>query len=118
MGIKYYKLFDMLNRKEMKKSDLRKILSPGTVAKLSKGEYVSGEVIEKLCDFLDCQPGDIMEYTRIMEDSITGKEMEVADHISIWSDGEDPRAPEPDNINVYPTDEDSPYEAGYKKRIF
>lgn len=40
MSIRYYKLFDMLNRKEMKKSDLRKILSPGTVAKLSKGEIV------------------------------------------------------------------------------
>lgn len=41
MSIRYYKLFDMLNRKEMKKSDLRKILSPGTVAKLSKGEYLT-----------------------------------------------------------------------------
>ncbi len=73
MGIRYYKLFDMLNRKDMKKSDLRKILSPGTVAKLSKGEYVSGEVIEKLCSFLHCQPGDIMEYIEMAEDSETGK---------------------------------------------
>ena len=61
MGIKYYKLFDMLNRKGMKKSDLRQVISSATVAKLSKGEYISGEAIEKICMFLHCQPGDIME---------------------------------------------------------
>lgn len=60
--IRYYKLFDLLNRKGMKKSDLRQILSSSTVAKLSKGEYISGEAIEKICEFLHCQPGDIMEY--------------------------------------------------------
>lgn len=59
--VRYYKLFDLLNRRGMKKSDLRQILSPKTVAKLSKGEYLSGEVIEKICLFLGCQPGDIME---------------------------------------------------------
>ncbi len=36
--VRYYKLFDLLNRKGLKKSDLRKILSPNTVAKLLKGE--------------------------------------------------------------------------------
>lgn len=60
--IRYYKLFDLLNRLGMKKSDLRQILSSSTVAKLSKGEYISGEAIEKICKFLHCQPGDIMEY--------------------------------------------------------
>ena len=61
MGIKYYKLFDLLNRKGMKKTDLRQVLSTATIAKLSKGEYISGEAIEKICVFLHCQPGDIME---------------------------------------------------------
>lgn len=69
--IRYYRLFDLLNRKGMKKSDLRKILSSSTVAKLSKGEYISGEAIEKICLYLECQPGDIMEV-------ITDKE--VSDH--------------------------------------
>lgn len=61
MGIRYYKLFDLLNRRGMKKSDLRKIISSATIAKLSKGEYISGEAIEKICLLLKCQPGDIME---------------------------------------------------------
>lgn len=65
--VRYYKLFDLLNRKGMKKSDLRQILSSATVAKLSKGEYISGEAIEKICMFLGCQPGDIMEIVTMEE---------------------------------------------------
>ncbi len=62
--IKYYKLLDLLNRKGMKKTDLLKILSSPTIAKLSKNETVKTDVIGKICDFLDCQPGDIMEYEK------------------------------------------------------
>lgn len=61
MAIKYYKLFDLLNRKGMKKTDLLKTISSPTLAKLSKGDIVTTEVIQKICDFLECQPGDIME---------------------------------------------------------
>lgn len=63
MPIKYYKLFDILQRRGMKKTDLltkAKISSP-TLAKLSKGEIVTTEVIEKICTALSVQPGDIME---------------------------------------------------------
>ena len=73
MSIRYYKLFDLLNRREMKKSDLRKVISSATIAKLSKGEYISGEAIEKICRFLQCQPGDIMEYLEEGEDAKTGR---------------------------------------------
>lgn len=68
MAIRYFRLFDLLNRRGMKKSDLRQILSPKTVAKLSKGEYISGEAIEKICLFLECQPGDIMEVVEVDEE--------------------------------------------------
>ena len=71
MGIKYYKLFDLLNRKGMKKTDLRQVLSTATIAKLSKGEYISGEAIEKICVLLHCQPGDIMEV--ITEESMVAQ---------------------------------------------
>lgn len=59
--IKYYKLFDLLNRKGMKKTDLLQVISRGTLSKLSKGGVVQTDVIQKICDFLNCQPGDIME---------------------------------------------------------
>jgi hypothetical protein len=28
----------------------------------SRGEYVSGETLEKLCLYFHCQPGDLFEY--------------------------------------------------------
>lgn len=68
--VKYYKLFDLLNRKGIKKTDLREILSSKTIAKLSKGEYLSGKVIEKICLYLECQPGDIMEVVDTKNDDL------------------------------------------------
>lgn len=60
--IRYYKLFDLLNRRGMKKTDLLKIISSPTLAKLTKGETVKTNIIDRICMYLDCQPGDIMEY--------------------------------------------------------
>ena len=62
--MRYYKLFDLLQRRGMKKTDLitvANIASP-TLAKLTKGEAVTIRVIERICKTLNCQPGDIMEY--------------------------------------------------------
>ena len=62
--IKYYKLLDVLNRREMTKEELRiKLnLSSATIAKISKNEFISLRDINDICKFLNCQPGDIMEY--------------------------------------------------------
>ena len=62
MPIRYYKLFDRLNRSGMKKTDLLDILSPNTLAKLSKGESVSTPVLASICAKLHCDIGDIAEY--------------------------------------------------------
>ena len=35
---------------------------PATVNKLKKNERVNTDTINLLCQLLDCQPGDIMEY--------------------------------------------------------
>ena len=64
--LRYYKLFDLLFRKNMKLTDLRKVLSSATIAKLRKGEYISGEALDKLCDFLECQPEDIIEHYKVL----------------------------------------------------
>jgi len=60
--IVYYKLWDYMKRHGVKKSDLYSITSSATVAKLGRNEGVSTEVLGKICGFLKCQPGDIMEY--------------------------------------------------------
>ena len=62
--IKYYRLFDILQRRNMKKTDLLTVanISSPTIAKLSKGETVTTEVLDKICHALKVQPGDIMEF--------------------------------------------------------
>lgn len=62
--MKYFRLFDLLARRGMKKTDLLNVISAPTLAKLSKGESVTTDVLCKVCDFLDCQPGDIMEFQK------------------------------------------------------
>ncbi|MGQ4678631.1 helix-turn-helix domain-containing protein [Paenibacillus polymyxa] len=60
-----YKPFQkLLIDREIKKQDLLKMtgISSATMAKLNTNEYVSLEVIDKLCTALDCQPGDLLEH--------------------------------------------------------
>ena len=61
MSVKYTKLDGILQARGKKLSDLRGILPTATVARLRKNEYISMESMEKICIFLNCQPGDIME---------------------------------------------------------
>jgi len=64
MGFSYKPLFKLLVERDMKKTDLlgEVGLSSATLAKLSKGEPLSGESIEKLCIYFRCQPGDLVNY--------------------------------------------------------
>ena len=62
--MKYYELFILLDKKGMKRTDLLKIVSSVTLAKLGKGESVTTDILCKICEFLDCQPSDIMEYVK------------------------------------------------------
>ncbi|MDR6727444.1 DNA-binding Xre family transcriptional regulator [Paenibacillus amylolyticus] len=60
-----YKPFQkLLIDREIKKQDLLKVtgISSATMAKLNTNEYVSLEVIDKLCTALECQPGDLLEH--------------------------------------------------------
>lgn len=62
MKISYSGLFEILNQKNISKTELRKgiKISTATLAKLSKDELVSMKVIEDICNFLNCKPGDII----------------------------------------------------------
>ena len=63
MDVCYNKLFKLLIDKGMKKADLRKAtgISPNTMTKLSNNEFVSMEVLVKICRTLNCDLGDIVE---------------------------------------------------------
>ena len=64
MAISYEKLFVKLEEKGIKKIDLRNKygINPKTVDSLVKNKSVTVDTIMTLCQLLDCQPGDIMEY--------------------------------------------------------
>lgn len=64
MGVSYNKLFKLLIDKSMKKKDLQEKagLSPASVTKLAKNEYVRLEVLVKVCAALNVDFGDIMEF--------------------------------------------------------
>jgi len=63
MIVSYKKLWKLLIDRDMKKKDLQEAagLSPASVAKLSKNENVSMDVLIKVCTSLDVDIGDIME---------------------------------------------------------
>ena len=66
MPVSYNGLWKLLIDKNMKKMDLVEEvgISSSTLAKMSKGEAVSMSVLEKLCETLDCDFGDIINYDR------------------------------------------------------
>lgn len=63
MSLSYKKLWKILIDKNLKKSDLNKItgISDSTIAKLTKGENVNTEILERICRALNCNIGDIVE---------------------------------------------------------
>ena len=63
MAASYKKLFKLLIDRDMKKKDLRALtgLSSSTIAKMTKNETVSTDVLVKICGVLDCTMNDIME---------------------------------------------------------
>lgn len=63
MTVSYAKLWKVLIDRRIKKSDLKIAakISPGTYAKLNRDQYVSMEVIGRICGILSCDVGDIME---------------------------------------------------------
>jgi len=63
VGVTYKKLFKLLIDREMKKKDLQQAagISPASVSKLSRDEYVSMDVLVKVCHALNADIGDVME---------------------------------------------------------
>lgn len=69
MAISYNGLWKILIDKNLKKTDLIEVvgISTSTVAKMGKGEPVSITVLERICEKLDCDFGDIMNYEKDKE---------------------------------------------------
>lgn len=63
MGISYKKLWKLLIDKDMTKMNLRQAIgvSTATIARMSKDEPVSMEVLMKVCKAFRCNVGDIVD---------------------------------------------------------
>ena len=63
-SISYNKLFSLMETKGIKKRDLREKynISPTIVNRLNNNSNVAVDTIMYLCEILECQPSDIMEY--------------------------------------------------------
>lgn len=63
MNVSYKRLFKLLIDMDLKKSEFAKKVGIGqnTLAKLSKNEYVSMDVLVKICRGLNCTLDEMME---------------------------------------------------------
>ena len=63
MKASYNKLWKLLIDRGMNKTELMEAIktSPNTIAKMGKNEYISMDVISRICEYLKCDVGDIME---------------------------------------------------------
>jgi putative transcriptional regulator len=41
-----------------------KLLAEGVIQSLRENKYIALQNISKICELLDCQPGDLMEYVK------------------------------------------------------
>ena len=69
MRMSYKKLWILLVEKEISQATLRKDLSiaTGTMTKLRKNEEVALSVLLRICEYLDCNIGDICDAVRTNE---------------------------------------------------
>lgn len=63
MTISYKKLFKLMIDRDLKRKDLQRLtgISASSIAKLSRDEYVSMDVLIKICSVFDAQMSDVVE---------------------------------------------------------
>ena len=78
MRFSYNKLWKLLIDRGINKKTLREMsgISATSVAKLGKGGNVNTDVLLRICDALNCDVGDIMEFVR--EDKFDEQERKYA----------------------------------------
>jgi putative transcriptional regulator len=73
MPIVYNKLFDLLKEKGYTTYKIRreKLIGQATLTAIKNGTGgLDAKTIARLCEVLDCQPGDLMEYVKDDENGV------------------------------------------------
>ena len=66
MSVSYNRLWKLLIDKNMSVAEMRRAadIAPNTVTRMKKDQEVTMTVLEKICDVLDADFGDIVEYRK------------------------------------------------------
>ena len=64
MALCYKKLWKLLIDKDMTRASLREAtgIAPATISKMSRGEAIGANVLERICASMQCNIGDIVDY--------------------------------------------------------
>jgi putative transcriptional regulator len=64
MSISYHKLLKIFEEKNITSYVVKrdKIIGQASWKKIHEGGHIDTRTINSLCQYLDCQPGDILEY--------------------------------------------------------
>lgn len=63
MAINYNKLWDLLKSRNLNKTYLRENgIHPTSIARMGKNEYIDIKILARICELLNCDFSDIMEY--------------------------------------------------------
>jgi len=65
MSFNYKPLWKLLIDKDMSKKELmnKTGISKSTMDKMSRGEYISLEIIDRICNYFECDVSDILMHT-------------------------------------------------------
>lgn len=76
MPIKYDKLIALMKQAGINSYTVKrdKIIGQATYKKIMEGGDIDTRTIAKLCEVLNCQPGDILEYSKEGEQSAGSRE--------------------------------------------
>ena len=78
MAVLYKRLFKLMIDKKMRKKDLCELagVSTSTMSKMGRDEIVSLEVIDRICQKLNCNIEDVLEILPDSPDSRTSRDVE------------------------------------------
>lgn len=72
LTVSYNKLWKLLVDKKMSKADLRRAaeISPNTMTKLRRDEEVSMSILKRICEYLECNIGDICDFIPVSKSEV------------------------------------------------
>ena len=78
MAVSYKRLFKLMIDKKMRKKDLCELagVSTSTMSTMGRDEIVSLEVIDRICQKLNCNIEDVLEILPDSPDSRTSRDVE------------------------------------------